>query len=40
MAKEKYDSLGIDYVYKDLPDMDKKKCDKLYKEFIKIYKGE
>ena len=40
MAKEKYDSLGIDYVYKDLPDMDKKKCDKLYKEFIKIYKGD
>ncbi len=36
MAKEKYEKLGIDYVYKDMKDMDKKKCDKLLKELIKM----
>jgi len=35
---EKYESLGIENLYKDLHAMDQKRCDELYKMFIK--KGE
>ena len=38
MALEKYQRLGIDYSYKDVPDMDRDKCKKLYDKFIEMYK--
>ena len=34
----KYEKLNIDYPYKDKPNMDKSKCDELYKLFIEKYK--
>jgi len=40
MAFEKYQRLGIDYSYKDVPEMDKDKCNKLYDKFIKMYNKE
>lgn len=38
LGKDKYDKLNIDYPYKDKPNMDKSKCDELYKIFIEKYK--
>ena len=35
LGDEKYQKLGILNPYKDLPEMDKEKCDLLYKEFMK-----
>ena len=40
MALEKYQRLGIDYPYKDIPEMDKEKCKKLYNRFIDMYNKE
>ena len=37
LGSEKYTKLGIKDPYKDLPEMDKEKCDELYKEFMQIY---
>ena len=37
LGSEKYVKLGINDPYKDLPEMDKDKCRKLYNEFMKIY---
>jgi len=37
LASEKYIKLGIKDPYKDLPEMDKDKCQELFKEFMKIY---
>lgn len=37
MATTKYDSLGIDYPYKEKQAMDKAKCDELYEKFMKMY---
>lgn len=36
MALEKYQKLGIIYPYKDIPAMDKIKCNELYNKFIDI----
>ena len=33
----KYQELGIEYPYKDIPAMDKEKCQKLYEKFMKIH---
>lgn len=38
MAIEKYERLGIDYPYKDIPEMDRGKCRKLYDKFMRMYK--
>lgn len=38
LGKEKYETLKIPYPYKDKPEMDKEKCQKLYEEFKNIYK--
>lgn len=38
MGDEKYLRLGIENPYKDKKEMDKDKCDMLYKEFMKIFK--
>ena len=35
LGSEKYDKLGIINPYKDMPEMDKAKCDILYQKFIK-----
>ena len=40
MAIDKYQKLGIDYPYKDIPAMDKLKCNELYNKFMKIYNEE
>lgn len=40
LGEEKYKVLGISYPYKDKNDMDKKKCQDLYKDFIKKYEEE
>lgn len=37
LGSEKYEKMGIIYPYRDVLEMDKKKCDKLYKEFMNIY---
>lgn len=37
MATEKYERLGINYSYKDVPEMDKEKCQKLYETFMEKY---
>ena len=37
LGSEKYIKLGIKDPYKDLEEMDKEKCDELYKEFMQIY---
>lgn len=34
----KYETLGIPYPYKDLPEMNKQKCQEFYQKFIKMYK--
>lgn len=36
MAVAKYEKLGLDYPFKGKAAMDKLKCEKLYKEFIKL----
>ena len=38
MATLKYEKLGIDYPYKDIPEMDKDKCSKLHNKFMDMYK--
>lgn len=38
LGSEKYDRLGIINPYKDMPEMDKEKCNKLYQKFITKYK--
>ena len=38
LGSEKYTKLGIKNPYKNMPEMDKKKCDKLYNKFISKYK--
>lgn len=40
LGSEKYIKLGIPYRCKDIPEMDKKDCEKLYKKFMNIYKSE
>ena len=37
MAYNKYLKLGIDYPYKDIPNMDKEKCIELYNKFMTMY---
>lgn len=37
MAYNKYLKLGIDYPYKDIPNMDKEKCNELYNKFMNMY---
>ena len=37
MGLEKYEKLGIVSPYNDIDNMDKDKCDKLYKEFLKDF---
>ena len=39
-GSEKYIKLGIPYRCNDIPEMDKKDCEKLYKKFMNIYKSE
>ncbi len=39
LGSEKYETLGIVNPYKDMPEMDKEKCDKLYQKFMKMYQG-
>ncbi len=36
MGQEKYEALNIPYVYANLDEMDKDKCDELYQEFINL----
>ena len=36
MGIEKYEKLNIDYPLKDVDEMDKDKCDKLYREFMNL----
>ena len=38
MAIDKYNKLGINYPLEGVPAMDKEECNKLYDEFLKIYK--
>lgn len=40
LAIEKYERLGINYPYKDIPEMDKEKCLKLQNDFITKYQEE
>lgn len=37
LGSSKYEALGIDYPYKDIPEMNKEECQKLYQKFIKMY---
>ena len=37
LGSEKYKKLGITDPYKDMKEMDKEECKKLYDEFMKIY---
>ena len=37
LGNEKYDKLGIINPYKDMPEMDKEKCNLLYEKFTKLY---
>ena len=37
LGTEKYEALKLYNPYKDMPAMDKDKCQKLYEEFMKIY---
>lgn len=39
LGSEKYITLGISNPYEELEEMDKTKCEELYKEFIKIYES-
>ncbi|MBQ7137340.1 MAG: pyruvate formate lyase-activating protein [Bacilli bacterium] len=36
LGSEKYEALGIEYSYKDQEEMDKTKCEELYKKFINM----
>lgn len=38
LGSEKYDRLGISNPYKDIPEMDKEKCRKLYNKFMNKYR--
>lgn len=38
MAISKYEKLGIDYPFKNIPEMDKEECNRLYNKFLKILK--
>ena len=38
LGSEKYEELGIYNPYKDMKEMDKDACDKLYKKFMSMYK--
>ena len=40
LGREKYISLNIPYPYENKPDMDKEKCNKLYKYFLSKYQKE
>lgn len=37
LGSDKYTSLGIVDPYKDIPEMDKEKCQKLYQKFMDMY---
>lgn len=37
LGSEKYEKLNIPYMCKDIPEMDKNECSKLYDKFMKIY---
>ena len=37
LGREKYIKLGIPYPCENIPEMDKEKCENLYKEFMNIY---
>lgn len=37
LGREKYQALNLNYPYEDKQDMDKDKCDKLYKTFMQKY---
>ena len=36
LGSEKYETLGIDYPFKNINDMDKDKCQELYETFINL----
>lgn len=38
LGREKYIRMNINYPLEDTPEMDKDKCNKLYEEFMKMYK--
>lgn len=38
LGYEKYVKLGIDYPYKNIDEMDRDKCQELYKKFMEMYK--
>lgn len=40
LGREKYIKMGLKYLYEDKKDMDKDRCDFLYKMFLKKYKNE
>lgn len=40
LGEEKYEKLNIEYPYKNLEEMDKEKCNKLYKKFIEKFNKE
>ena len=37
LGSEKYESLGINNPYKDMPAMDEKKCQELYRRIYETY---
>lgn len=37
LGSEKYETLGIEYPYRDMPEMDHKLCKKLYHQFMEMY---
>lgn len=38
LGSEKYETLGIDYPYKEINEMDKELCDKLYQKFMEDFR--
>ena len=40
LGSEKYITLGIKNPYQDMPEMNKEKCNKLYKKFMNMYQSE
>lgn len=36
LGEEKYEKLGLNYKYKNKTDMNKKECEKLYNEYLKL----
>lgn len=38
LGREKYIAMGINYPLEDTPEMNKEECNKLYKNFMEIYK--